>query len=102
VQPDLMPARLVQKPVAQAMTTWLRRRGAGLWVPKELVDVQRLRVRLGLDERLQPGRQLLENVPGLSAGEALARVCRLAWAARSAMSQLSPPPACLMASMISS
>src|ERR1700722_15634115 len=27
-------ARLVQKPVAQAMTTWLRRRGAGLWVAK--------------------------------------------------------------------
>jgi DNA-binding CsgD family transcriptional regulator len=71
VQPDLMPARLVQKPVAQAMTTWLRRRGAGLWVPKELVDVQRLSVRLGVDERLQLGRQLLENAPGLSSGEAL-------------------------------
>ena len=38
---------------------------------QELVDVQRLSVRLGVDERLQLGRQLLENVPGLSSGEAL-------------------------------
>ena len=43
---------------------------------QELVDVQRLSVRLGVDERLQLGRQLLENVPGLSSDEALGQGLR--------------------------